>query len=120
MKTVAEFTAWIEQQYPVGESTRGPLSVTGEEYVVLGSQHPDDGMPAIPGTKDEGARCEPAFDEETAVMQAWNCFEQYREGRSGTLYWRIKPDLMWSEDKNTCFLYVRLLISDRPVMGSAS
>ncbi len=121
MKTTADLTEWIESQYLIGETTCGPLSVTGEKYVVLGPQHPDDGMPSIPGTKDEGARCEPATDEETAVMQLRNCFEQYREGRSGTLYWRIKPDLMWSEDEKLCIVYARMLISDKPVMrGSAS
>lgn len=125
MKTVAELIALIEQRHPVGESTTIWLSVTGEPYVVIGSQHPGDGLPTIPGTIDEGRRGEYAADEETALWQARAAFEQYAEGRLGTLYWRSRPTETesWFDAHGSKYhgVYLRMLISDKPVMrGSAS
>jgi hypothetical protein len=106
----------IEARFPVGESTDCALSVTGEPYVVIGAQDHRDGLPQIPGTIDEGKRRELAFDEETAVMSALKCFEDYARERIGTLFWRVKPELEWIEDHSRCKVYLRLLISDKSVM----
>lgn len=110
MRTVAELTSWIEDQFPVGASTGTPRSVTGEPYVVIGAQYP--GMPVIPGTVDEGQIRELAFDEETACYQARVCFSAYAQDRRGTLYWRVKPQLEFYGRR--CALYMRCLISDKP------
>lgn len=102
----------IADRYPVGEPTDRSRSVTGEPYVVIGSQR--HGNPDVPGTVNEGCSFEHAFDEEMACMQAAECFEKYAEDRNGVLYWREGPELEWI-DKGTpyarCKVYMRCLIS---------
>lgn len=114
--TVEQLTSFIESRFPVGESTRSYLSVTGEPYVVVG--HQPDHIPTIPGVVDEGFPREVAFDEETACMSARSAFEAYAEGRRGVLYWRTKPSFEWDPSKKKrgqcCLVYMRLLISDKP------
>jgi hypothetical protein len=112
--TVALLTEWIERQFPIGESTSGPLAVTGERYVVVGHMIES---PKYPGVIEEGAAPEAGFDEETACMSAASAFRDYAEGRTGTLYWRVKPELSWSSDHRRCMVYMRLLISDKPQGG---
>ena len=112
MKTVAELIERIESKYPVGHPTNCSRSVTGEPYVVIGSQSPDEPLPSILGTVDEGRRRELAFDEETAVLQTLACFQAYCEDRGGTLYYRFRPELEWTDDKKYCQVYFRCLISD--------
>lgn len=105
----------IEAKFKVGASTNWHRSVTGEPYVVISSQHPDNGMPTIPGTVDEAKRRERATDAETAYWAAMSSFQSYAEGRTGVLYWRVKPQLEWNEGMpNSCSFYMRLLISDKP------
>lgn len=136
MIKVTDLVQTIEKQLSVGESTDHSLSVTGEPYVTIGSQHPDYGLPCIPGTVDEKACAELAFDEETAVMAAYANFLSYAEDRYRKLastitangseadfdktceivgkckiYWRMRPRLEWNEDKTRCQVYMRLLIS---------
>jgi hypothetical protein len=91
--TVALLTEWIERQFPIGESTSGPLAVTGERYVVVGHMIES---PKYPGVIEEGAAPEAGFDEETACMSAASA---------------------WSSDHRRCMVYMRLLISDKPQGG---
>lgn len=112
VKTVPELVAEIGKRFLVGIPTNTYRSVTGEPYVVIGSQA--GGAPEIPGTVGEGWPHEWAFDEETACMQAGACFESYAEDRKGTLYWRSAPRLEWDGKKDRCCVYMRGLISDKP------
>ena len=106
MKMVAELTAYIEGRFPIGGGPGSTglyynLAPTGEEYVVIGNQHPDEGI-----------------DEETACRAARAAFDAYAEGRVGTLYWRKKPQLEWQRDDpktGRCVVYIRCLISDAPL-----
>jgi hypothetical protein len=105
-----------EKGREVGRPTDRYLSVTGEPYVVIGSQI--SGVPSEPGTVDEGFGQELGFDEETAYFQAWACFETYAHDKTGKLYWRIPPRLERYPRKNStkCMFYMRCLISDKPEM----
>ena len=122
---VAALTHRIEASYTVwkSQSTAG-LSITGEPFVVIGSQDPSNGPSSIPGTVDEGKVRELASDEETACRQAWSCFLSYAASRTensgGVLYWRIPPMLEWSSDRTRCAVYMRLLISNRIPVKYAS
>ena len=101
----------IESNFKVGEPTSACLSVTGEPYVTIGSQHPDDGMPSVLGAVDEGKRREYGFDEETAWYGAVSSFLSYAEERGRNLYWRCEPVL--ERQGSRCTFYMRLLVSDR-------
>ena len=131
---IAELKARIEYGRTIGETTEHGVSVTGEYYVSIGSQHPDEDMPQIPGTIDEGKRAELGFDEETACMQALACFQLYADDHRGVLYWRQEPILDCAQDtfkmvdgkiKTIKFnaprykVYIRLLLSDKPVLPKA-
>ena len=110
--TVEQLTEFIESRFPVGESTRSYLSVTGEPYVCIGNSV---AIPATRGVVDEGEAQELGFDEETACMAARSAFEMYAEDHHGTLYWRIRPQLEWEDGQHRrCVVYMRLLISDKP------
>ena len=89
-KTLADV---IEARYPVGISTDWHLSVTGEPYVEVNELAPD-----VNG----------------AFGSAMLWLKSYAKDRKGVLYWRMKPQLEWSEDKTRCRFYMRLLISDTP------
>ena len=97
---------------------------TGERYVTIG--HQVDGLPSEAGTVDEGKERETAFDAETAYWAALGAFRQYAEGKTGKLYWRSPPNLEWSPKGkslrlgNRCLFWIRLLISDKPVMAKAA
>ncbi len=83
----------IERGQIVGAPTNWHLSVTGEPYVEVN---------------------ELASDVKAAFRSALSWFKSYAEDRNGVLYWRVKPQLEWSEDKTRCRFYMRLLISDTP------
>jgi hypothetical protein len=117
--TAANLKARCEQGREVGEPTSMYLSVTGEPYVVIGMQ--SNGVPATPGTVDEGAEREWAFDVETAYFQALACFETYAHDRPGKLYWRWEPTFERRADSKSlpmiCWFYMRCLISDKPLIA---
>jgi hypothetical protein len=83
-----------ERGRTVGPSTQWHLSVTGEPYVEV---------------NELASNVDMAFQS----VMAW--FKTYAQDRKGVLYWRVKPQLEWSEDKTRCRFYMRLLISDTPV-----
>lgn len=111
--TAANLKARCEQGRDVGEPTTMWLSVTGEHYVFIGSQFPS--IPSEPGTVDEGAEREWAFDAETAYYMALNCFENYAHDKAGKLYWRWGPEFRQRDD-GRCMFYIRCLISDKPAL----
>lgn len=85
--------AYCESRWPVGPSTYRRLSVTGEEYTVLA----DSGYPSI----------------EMARLGAQAAFDAYALGKTGVLYWRIVPELIFSDRNKCAAFYMRLLISDK-------
>lgn len=114
--TVPDLLDWIERQFEIGEPTSTHLAVTGEPYFIIGNTlAPSD----QPGVVAEGAQREAAFDEETACMSAASAFREYAEGKTGKLYWRWKPELLWDSPMGRrCIVYMRLLISDKPTKES--
>lgn len=115
---LAALTKQIASEYPEGPGTVTWCAVTGEPYVVIGAQHPDEGSPAIIGTVDEGKCAEWSPDEETACLKAMTCLRAYADGREGVLYWRQPPMLDWNEDHTRCKVYMRLLISDKEMVAA--
>lgn len=89
--------AYCESRFPVGEPTYRRRSVTGEPYTELCALWPD-GL----GTIDQ------------ARKSAESAFQKYAEGKSGTLYWRIPPEIAWGAKRQRFAYYMRLLISDKP------
>lgn len=123
MKTVAELEAYIEGRFAVGVPTEGRLAVTGEPYVVIGHES-SDAYPLIPGVVREGMACDDfGFGEEEAVGAALSAFDAYAEGKTGTLYWRRPPVLDALPGRGLPLqyrVYMRCLISDKPVMKAAA
>lgn len=56
---------------------------------------------------------------EAALDAAKAAFDEYAEGKTGTLFWRVKPEL-GQDYKNGWKFYMRLLISDKPWQPSTS
>lgn len=86
--------AYCESKFPVGEPTASHKSVTGQNY----SQFCDSGYATA----------------EAARLGAQECFDNYAVGKSGTLYWRIVPEIAQSKNGRNFAFYMRLLISDKP------
>lgn len=112
MNTVGTLTAHIEGRFQVGRPTDSSLAVTGEPYVVIGTEV---GTPSQRGTVGEGRLRELSFDEETACFAALSAFNDYAEDCNGLLYWRVRPRLEWNDQHNRCLIYMRCLISAKPV-----
>jgi hypothetical protein len=110
--SAAKLKAACEEGFEIGEGTSMRWAVTGEPYVTIGSQLGS--LPAEPGTVDEGAPRELAFDQETAYVLALSCFKTYAEGRVGKLYWRWGPTFETFPEERRCRFYLRCLISDKP------
>lgn len=102
----------VVQADPSKFSTYGP---TGEKYMTIG--HQIDGDASQPGTVDEGKSRELGFDEETAYWCALGAFREYAEDKTGKLYWRDGPLFEWGEDGHRCNYWIRLLISDKPILA---
>jgi hypothetical protein len=109
--TVALLTEWIERQFPIGQPTRIYRAVTGEHYVTIGQSLTPSSQP---GVVDQGEPREVGLDEESACMSAASAFADYAKGRTGVLYWRAKPELVWGFGARRCVAHMRLLISDKP------
>lgn len=87
---------------------------TGERYVTIGHQI---SRSSQPGTVDQCEARELGFDPETAYWSALGAFRQYAEDRTGKLYWRSPPRLEFSALGDRCLFWIRLLISDKPVIA---
>lgn len=89
--------SYCESRFPLGERSNRMRSVTGETFTELCVSWPE-GF----GTIDQAAE---------AAMAA---FQKYAEGKSGTLYWRVPPEIAWGAKQKKFAYYMRLLISDKP------
>lgn len=49
-----------------------------------------------------------------ARQAAITVFNQYAEGKEGTLYWRVPPEIAYGEKQQKFAYYMRLLISSKP------
>lgn len=90
--------AYCESRFPVGDPTTGPHAVTGERYTELTK------LPYSAGY----------LTVEAARIAAQEAFDAYAKDKSGTLYWRIKPEIAMSRRHQSYAYYMRLLISDKP------
>lgn len=95
--------AECEKNFPVGQSTSMYVAVTGEPYVeILGN------------VKDEGSPGQMSPTIEDAYSASLAAFREYAEGKSGAIYWRVHPEL--AQERSKWAFYMRLLISDSPVL----
>jgi len=90
--------SYCEARFPVGEPTSQQKSVTGENYTEF---------------FQIGEYLTPASAREHAQEH----FDRYCAGRKGKLYWRIAPEIGMNPRKVRYGYYMRLLISDKPVIG---
>ena len=85
------------------------LSQTGEEYVVI-----TDG-----GRKREDQDYAATHESPEMAIMCWLYFaQQFCSERSGTIYWRTRPEIVDAPDLSGIHIYSRLLISDKPVLYS--
>lgn len=96
-KRAALVRKYCESRFPVGASSNGPHSVTGETFTELCVMW-SDGALTIDGA-GEAAEAH---------------FQKYAQGKSGTLYWRIPPEIAYGAKQRKFAYYMRLLISDKP------
>lgn len=89
--------AYCESRFPVGKSTTGPHAITGERYIELTK------LPFSAGW----------LSPEAARIAAQEAFEAYSKDKSGTLYWRVKPEVALETRHQAYSYYMRLLISDK-------
>lgn len=94
---------YCEAKFPVGPSTDRRTSVTGEPYVELALSW-SDGYPT------------PTIARQAAIT----VFNQYAEGKEGTLYWRVPPEIAYGEKQQKFAYYMRLLISSKPPITKES
>ncbi len=88
---------YCESLFPVGPPSSRMHSATGERFTQLTISW-SDGF----GTLDE------------ASAGAKAAFKGYAEGKSGTLYWRVVPEIAKDQNRRKFAYYMRLLISDKP------
>lgn len=120
--------AELEGRFPVGEEGLCRTAATGEHFVEFHAG----GRRTDPGTGPGAVWCE---RPETAVALLRLQILDYAAGRSGVLYWRVKPDICETEirvpelrpfagnnakivhvKRMVWIAYARLLISDKPVL----
>lgn len=88
---------YCESKFPAGPSTTRWQSVTGEPYTELCVAYPS------------------ALESAEEARIAAQChFDSYATGKSGTLYWRVPPEIALSSRRQRYAYYLRLLISDKP------
>lgn len=102
--TAEALKAKCEEGFTVGPSTSHYLSVTGEPYVQFCN-----------GIRVDSDFIEWALTAKKAFEATLDSFRKYAEGKSGAIYWRIEPE--FSEHRGRCAFYMRLLISDKPVLA---
>jgi hypothetical protein len=95
--------AYCESKFTVGPSTSRWQSVTGEPYTELFDLHAPLGDEARGFLTPEAAR-----------VAAQSNFDSYAEDKSGTLYWRVVPEIAFSSRRKRYAYYLRLLISNKP------
>lgn len=106
--TLDEAIKLVESRFIVGPAGNYSEAPTGEPYVTIVGG----------GIKEEGELFPCYFLSEAFAIQFWlDAVNKYSEGKSGTLYWRVKPEMMGR--KKVWLIYSRLLISDKPQIQSA-
>jgi hypothetical protein len=90
----ASLRSYCEGKFPVGAQTFTHKSITGQSY----SQFSIGGY----------------LTAEEARVGAQECFDKYADGKSGTLYWRVAPEIAYHPRHKAYAFYMRLLISDKP------
>lgn len=112
---LAEITNYMQQNFEIGAPTNMYLALTGEPYVTV----------TTGGIKEQGGRIRAlAADIEKAKELFLYEFDKYVNGKSGTIYWRRKPEFKeqryWNEPQERfdvfCTITARLLVSDKPKM----
>jgi hypothetical protein len=110
--TVAELTAAIESMFPVHPELGNCASApTGDAYLEFNAgTQVYSGLEDYEGVKNAG--------EAATCGGVWRQFLQYAITHTGTLYWREKPtiDNHMMGDYWTCKLWMRFVISDRPIL----
>ena len=101
--------AYCETKFPLGMSTVRALSVTGEPYTEFPPGH-------FLG-QEYGNRFDTA---EAARIAAQSHFDDYTKDKTGTLYWRVLPEIAMQPRSNKFGYYMRFLISDKPEVGHAT
>ena len=86
--------AYCESRFPVGEGTSTYHAVTGERYI----QFSAGGYSSL----------------EVVRLAVQGRFDDYAKDKSGTLYWRIPPEIAFNARRDDYAYYMRLLISDKP------
>lgn len=101
---LVQVMAIIESRFEVFDGLPSRCAQTGEEYDVL----------LIGGIHQEGVEAPRAVAStpEQAIQFWLKSFEEYAAGKSGKLYWRIRPEV--SRIGNQFAVYARLLISNNP------
>jgi hypothetical protein len=89
--------AYCESRWPVGQQSTRMHSITGERHTELACRWHDGFATA-----------------EAAREAAQVAFDTYAEGKSGTLYWRVPPEIAFGPKRRKYAYYLRLLISDKP------
>jgi hypothetical protein len=118
--TLEEARAKLEARFKIGPIGNGPIAPTGERYVEIRGG----------GSPREGEPCPVLCSSEQMAIKQWLlAVEEYAAGKSGTLYWRIVPELGDQEDGSgwqhgpadvwkLYSVYSRLLISDKRVINA--
>lgn len=136
IQTLAELRAFIDAEFPVqAKVDTGPFGPNGERYMEFRS---------FARTRNSEVDIKSA--KEMTLRNVAAQFQQYAEGRSGTLHWRIEPEedlinsyvvLKWDENgpdrdfytNKPCFMdrdwllygvYMRLLICKKPDIQEAA
>lgn len=99
----AALRAYFESRFPVGKKLARMHSVTGELYTELASSW------------GEGYATAQQAREAAQVD-----FDKYAEGKSGTLYWHVTPEIAFNAKQRKFAYYLRLLISDKPQITKES
>jgi hypothetical protein len=86
--------AYCEAKFPVGEPTDRYHAITGERYI----QFSNAGYSTL----------------EAVRLAAQDRFDEYARDKTGTLYWRIPPEIAFNSRRQDYAYYMRLLISNKP------
>lgn len=111
--TIDEAVIEIEKGFKVETGFPSYVSQTGEPYVEIGGG----------GVLGEGEVRTHFETQDLAIAGAIAEFRKYAAGKSGTLYWRIRPECEQvrhlTREKESWAFYMRLLISNMPVLKKA-
>lgn len=110
---LAEFDAYVRGRFPdqveMVYDHAGKVSFTAHPVISLAATgEPYTELPIL----EHRTRALPKNIDD-AVAQMRRAFDDYADGKCGTLYWRVKPEVEFYKGRGWMF-YLRLLISDKP------